>query len=175
MFAFIHQPLVENPANFPPKVWGLLLGRRATQQFIQRKIFKNFTPNSIHPTRLRLYYYMKKLLLLSAVLLGAVTASQAGVRLNIGIPLPVPPPVVVAPAPTYVQPEPTYVEPAPPVYAAPPVVVAPPPVVVGPPVLDFRFGQPYWQHFRHEYSHYHDYHYRGHDHYGHDHDGHHRW
>jgi len=31
---------------------------------------------------------MKKLLLLSAILLGAATASQAGVRLDIGLPLP---------------------------------------------------------------------------------------
>ena len=120
---------------------------------------------------------MKKLLLLSAVLLGAVTASQAGVRFDIGIPIPAPP-VVVAP-PAYVQPAPTYVEP-PQVYAPAPVVVQPP-VVVGPPVFGFRFGrEPYWQHFRDEFSRDYRYHrdfdrgyHRGYDH--HDRDGHRRW
>ena len=54
---------------------------------------------------------MKKILLLSAILIGAATASQAGVRLHLGLPLPplpalphisigVPAPVVV-PAPVY--------------------------------------------------------------------------
>lgn len=88
---------------------------------------------------------MKKILLLSAVLLGAVTASQAGVHFGFDIPLPAPP-VVVAPPPVYVQPPaPAYVDP-PPYYGygyapAPPVVVAPPPV------LDFDFGyrRPYYR------------------------------
>jgi hypothetical protein len=107
---------------------------------------------------------MKKLLLLSAVLLGAATASQAGVRFNlgIGIPLPPPPTVVVAP-PTYVAPAPTYVEPAPPVcepaqqvYAPAPFVVAPQ-VVLRPPVIDFRVRhEPYWQHFRGDFRRAHD-------------------
>lgn len=85
---------------------------------------------------------MKKLLLLSAVLLGAVTASQAGVRINIGIPAP----VVVAPAPVYAPPPPVYVAPPPPVYAPPPVVVVPPPVVVRPPVIGvpYHHHPPYW-------------------------------
>jgi hypothetical protein len=115
---------------------------------------------------------MKKLLFLSAVLLGAVTASQAGVRFNlgIGIPLPTPPAVVVAPPAQAYIPPPAYVEPAPQayapapqvyqpapqvyqpapqvyapvpqVYAPAPVVIAPPAVVVGPPVFDY--------HYRHE-------------------------
>lgn len=76
---------------------------------------------------------MKKLLLVSAVLLGAVSASQAGVRFNFGFGIPLPTPVVVAPAaPVCVQP--------PAVCVTPPVVVAP--VVVAPPV---RFG---YDHFR---------------------------
>jgi len=88
--------------------------------------------------------YMKKILLLSAVLLGAVSASQAGVRFNFGfgIPLP-PPPVVVAPAPVYVQP------PAP-VCVAPPVC-APAPVVVAPPVVGFGFGHFHGPYFRHDF------------------------
>src|SRR6266404_6135124 len=105
---------------------------------------------------------MKKLLLLSAALLGAVAASQAGVRFNIGIgiPFPAPPAVVVAPpAPVYVQPAPTYVEPAPQVYTpAPQVYCDPAPVVIAPsvtvcpPVIDFRYDRrPYWQHFRGEF------------------------
>ena len=36
---------------------------------------------------------MKKLLLLSAILIGAATASQAGVRLHLGLPLPPLPPL----------------------------------------------------------------------------------
>jgi hypothetical protein len=98
---------------------------------------------------------MKKILLLSAVLLGAITASQAGVRFSIGIPIPAPP-VVVAP-PAYVQPAPTYVEPAPDYYAPPDYYYAQPPVVIGPPVLDLRFGhEPYWQHFRDQFRYRHD-------------------
>jgi hypothetical protein len=96
---------------------------------------------------------MKKILLLSAVLLGAVTASQAGVRFSIGIPFPAPPVVVAPPAPVYVQPPvETYVEP-PPVYA-------PAPVVVAPPVFDFSFGDrhPYYRSYPyHPYYHHRDY------------------
>jgi hypothetical protein len=81
---------------------------------------------------------MKKILLLSAVLLGAVTASQAGVHFSIGIPLPTPP-VVVVPAPAYVAPPNVYVEP-------PPVYAPAPPVVVAPPVLEFGFhARPYYR------------------------------
>jgi hypothetical protein len=96
--------------------------------------------------------HMKKILLLSAVLLGAVSASQAGVRFSIGLPLPpLPLPGLVighrAP-PVYYQ--------APPVCAAPPVYYgAPPvcydaPVVVAPPVyfgFGFRDGYRYGGHY----------------------------
>jgi hypothetical protein len=108
---------------------------------------------------------MKKILLLSAVLLGAVTASQAGVRFSFGIPLPAPP-VVVAPPQVYVQPpQETYVEP-------PPVYAPAPPIVVAPPVFDFRFSaprpsyyhsypyRPYYHHepyYRHDRYDHHDY------------------
>ncbi|HXP60392.1 MAG TPA: hypothetical protein VN829_07875 [Dongiaceae bacterium] len=94
---------------------------------------------------------MKKLIVV--LLLGAATASHAGVRFNIGIGLPLPavgvvigqaPRVYVAPAPAcYPAPAPVYAVPpacytAPaPVYIAPPsVVVAPGPVYYGP----YRYG-----------------------------------
>lgn len=70
---------------------------------------------------------MKKLLLVAAVLVGAVSASQAGVHFSIGIGIPLPPPVVIAP------PAPVYY-PAP-VYAPAPVYVPAPPVVCAPPVI----------------------------------------
>ena len=79
---------------------------------------------------------MKKLLLLSAVLLGAVSASQAGTHFSLGIGLPLPPlpgVVIRAPAPVY----------APVVYAPAPVYRAPlcaAPVVVAPPTVYFGYG-----------------------------------
>ncbi len=85
---------------------------------------------------------MKKLILLAVVLVGAATASQAGVRFGfgLGIPLGPPAPVVVSPPVVYTAPAPVYTTPAPvisqgPVYTAPPAVVyqAPAPVVVSPP------------------------------------------
>src|SRR5690242_17337771 len=113
-------------------------------------MIKKFSKASIQQGRLRLYYYMKKILLLSAVLLGAVTASQAGVRFSFSIPGP---PVVVAPpAPVYVEPPQTYVEP-------PPVYAPAPPVVVAPPVLDFSFGDhhPYYRPYPYRPYYHHDY------------------
>jgi len=81
----------------------------------------------------RLIVCMKKLLLLSAVLLGTVVASQAGVHVDIGIGFLFPyseriiisaPPPVCAPPPVYV--EPRYCVPAPRVvYVPPPVVYVP--------------------------------------------------
>ena len=69
---------------------------------------------------------MKKLLLLSALLFGVVSASHAGVRVDLSLPLPVPPlpGVTVVPPPVY----------------APPVYSVPPSVVVQPPYLSFGFG-----------------------------------
>ena len=90
----------------------------------------------------RLTCCMKRILLLSAVLLGAATASQAGVRVNIGIGIPLPGVVVSQPAPVVVAPAPVVVAPAP-VYAPPPAVVVAPPVVVGPPVVYYGYG-PRW-------------------------------
>src|SRR5260221_2844268 len=87
---------------------------------------------------------MKKILL-AAVLLGAASASQAGVRFGFGfgLPLPIPVPTVTIRAPVVCQP-PVYVAPAP-VYCAPPVVysgpVCTPPVVYAPaPSVYLGFG-----------------------------------
>jgi hypothetical protein len=90
---------------------------------------------------------MKKILLLSAVLLGAVTVSQAGVHFGINIPLPAPPSIVVAP------PAPVYVEPPAEAYVEPPPVYAPAPVIVAPPVLDFDYGyrRPYYRCYPYPY------------------------
>src|SRR6266849_5096761 len=92
---------------------------------------------------------MKKILLLSAILLGAVTASQAGIRFNIGLPLPpLPLPGIVIG-----HPGPAYCPPAAQVYGAPPAYYgygAPcydAPVVVAPPVyfgFGFRYGYRLW-------------------------------
>lgn len=80
---------------------------------------------------------MKKILLLWAVLLGAVTASQAGVALNIGVGIPVPRLVIRPPIPVIAAPVPY----CPPRIVAP--YVAPPAVVVGPPVIGYGCG-PVW-------------------------------
>ena len=111
---------------------------------------------------------MKKILLLSAVLIGAATASQAGVRFSFGIPLPAPPAVVIAPS------APMYVEPPQEAYVEPPAVCAPAPVVIAPPVFEFGFGHyrrpyyrdyreyhaPYWRHERKEHEGYRHHHRR---------------
>src|ERR1051325_4571995 len=78
---------------------------------------------------------MKKLVLLVAIMLGAVTASQAGVRfsLGFGLPLIAPAPVVACPAPA-----PVYQCPPPVVYGAP--VVCPPRVYYYPPAPSVYFG-----------------------------------
>jgi hypothetical protein len=83
---------------------------------------------------------MKKLLLLSAVLVGAASASYAGVSFNINFGAPAwgaPRPAVIIshPAPVYYPP--VYETPAPQVYqpqpvCEPQVVVTPPPVVCEP-------------------------------------------
>jgi hypothetical protein len=101
--------------------------------------------------------YMKKILLLSAILLGAVSASHAGVRLSFGLPLPPLPHVTLGVPPVVVDAAPVapYYDYAPPVYDAP--------VVVAPPVVSFGFG------YRDYYPRYHSYYprYYGHRYYGH--------
>src|SRR5262249_7412253 len=93
---------------------------------------------------------MKKLILLTTVLIGAATASQAQVALNFGfgIPLGNPAPVYQAP-PVYAALAPVCNAPAP-VYTAPPVTYAPAPTVY------FGFGTG-WPYYRHYYPYYHRY------------------
>lgn len=77
---------------------------------------------------------MKKAIVLAALLTAATIPAHAGIHFSIGIGLPAPARVIVAPAPVYVPaPAPVVVAPAP-FYAPPPAVVyAPPRVVYGPP------------------------------------------
>ena len=83
----------------------------------------------ISSRRSRLIFRMKKILLLSAVLLGTSVASQAGVHLDIGIGFLFPAPVIVQPAPACASPpvfvEPHYCEPPQVVYVPPPVIYVP--------------------------------------------------
>lgn len=95
---------------------------------------------------------MKKILLLSAVLLGAVSVSQAGLHLHLGLPLPPLPPLpgvsVTVPGPVYAPPV------CPPVYSYyGPDYYCPPSVVVRPPVVRFGFGYPYYGHYHGGYYH----------------------
>jgi hypothetical protein len=106
---------------------------------------------------------MKKLLLLSAILLGAVSASQAGgVHFSVGFPLPLPPLPGISigvPAPVYA---------APPVYSyggpvyGPSVAVAPPPVYYGYP----GYYRPYYGYRGYAYGHGGGYYHGGHGYYG---------
>ena len=80
--------------------------------------------------------YMKRILLLSAALLGAASAARAGVQFNFGIGLPLPPLpgiVIGRPAPVVV---------APPVCSVPALVVVAPPSIylgVGPGCHGYRY------------------------------------
>jgi len=78
-------------------------------------------------------------------------AADAGVRVSVGIGVPVyPPPVVVAPPPAVLYPAPVVV-------VRPPVVVAPPPVVYGGPRVSvggyyrgyYGHRPPHWRHHHH--------------------------
>lgn len=101
---------------------------------------------------------MKKILLLSAIFLGAVSVSQAGIHLHLGLPLPPLPPLpgvtITAPAPVYAPPVcppaysyygPSYSYYGPDYYG--------PSVIVRPPVVRFGFGYPYYGHYYHPYYH----------------------
>jgi hypothetical protein len=94
---------------------------------------------------------MKKLILAGAILVGGIAASQAGVRINIGVGIPLPPlphVVITHPAPAC----PPAVVVAPPV--CPPVVVVDPcpPVRYGYDRYGHRHGRTYYSHGR-NYSH----------------------
>src|SRR5436190_831717 len=88
---------------------------------------------------------MKKMLLLSAILIGVASVSQAAVRFDLGLGLPLPPlPGVVfsRPAPVVVAPDPPVCETPPPVCSTPEpqAYYAPAPYVVAPPAVYFGFG-----------------------------------
>src|SRR5689334_12420991 len=97
---------------------------------------------------------MKKLILLSAVLLGTAVASQAGVHVDVGFGLPFPPiplpgrVIISQPAPVYVErgpvcePAPVYVEPR--CEPAPRVVYVPQPRYYSYP--SYRYGHSNWGH-----------------------------
>jgi hypothetical protein len=90
----------------------------------------------------RRMWRMKKLLFGTAVLLGAVAVSRAGIDIHIGLPLPPLPRVVIAPPlPVVVAPAPAMVYQAPVVYPAPVVPCPAPVVVVAPPVRGYRYAQ----------------------------------
>src|SRR3954469_17257276 len=87
----------------------------------------------MHALRTSSYLSMKKLLLLSAVLVGAASASQAGgIHFGLSFPLPTPPRVVISrPAPVVIAPGDCYTAQA--------MVTSPacePQVVVTPPVCE---------------------------------------
>ena len=86
---------------------------------------------------------MKKPLLLSILAFGAVSASQAGIHVDIGIPLPH---EIIFGAPRYV-PAPVYVEPAP-VCVEPRYYAPAPRVVIAPPTFDVQFGGGYYEGYR---------------------------
>jgi hypothetical protein len=96
----------------------------------KEKRAKDYLPPEPAAAVARLICCMKRILLISAVLLGAVTASQAGVRFGIGIGLPLPGVVISGPAPCVVAPPVFYASP-PAVCVAPPYFVAPAPVYYG--------------------------------------------
>ena len=120
------------------------------------------TGNETAGVRMRLFTRMKKILFLSAILLGTAVASRAGVGVHIGLPLPPLPPlpniVIGAPAPRVVVREPRVFYPPVPVVVAPRPVCGPPVVVV--PRRRVVYA-PYWGHSR--YSH--GCGYEGHHHY----------
>jgi hypothetical protein len=90
------------------------------------------------------------LAVLGIATLALPCSAQAGVRVSIGIGVPVyPAPVVVAPPPAVVYPAPVIV-------TRPPVVVAPPPVVYygSPPVFiggSYGYQHHHWRHHHHHH------------------------
>jgi len=116
---------------------------------------------------------MKKLLLLSAILIGAATASQAG-GLHFRLPLPPLPPlpgISIHAGPAYCPPAPVYSGPVAPY--PPAVTYAPAPVYVPAPNVYLGFGYSYPRYYGAPYRY--PYHYRGgyypggygHSHFGH--------
>ena len=95
---------------------------------------------------------MKKLLLLSTVLLGAASASQAGFSVGFGIGFPIPQSVFIRrPVPVIVQQAPPFCGPAPVIVAPPCVGVLPAPVLILPRPSYYphrSYLHRGWEHFR---------------------------
>jgi hypothetical protein len=142
------------------------------------KVRKNSPACELVSSRRRLILRMKKTFLPTVVLLGAATASQAGIHIGFGFNIPLgasaPAPVYQAPAPVYTTPLPVVyqapvrvVAPAPTLACAPPVTYAPlvvcaPPVVYAPaPAVYLGFGPGCYGHPAY-YGHYHGAYYHGH-------------
>lgn len=103
---------------------------------------------------------MKKLFVSAAILLGAVTILQAGVRFELGVGIPLPGVVVSRPAAVYSAPPVYYAAPpayysvrsvycsAPAVYCPPRVYCPAPVVTVAPPTVYVGCG-PFWNGWHH--------------------------
>src|SRR5262249_37292848 len=122
--------------------------------YSKKKFAKKYPSRELIMTVMRLILYMKKLLLLSVILLGMTSAAKAHVTFGFGFPLPLPGVTITAPAPVYSAPAPAYPAPAPacsPYYAAP---------YYGPSVY-FGYGAPYygWYGPRYHYRYYPHHHY----------------
>jgi hypothetical protein len=110
---------------------------------------------------------MKKLILLSGVLLGTALAAHAGINVSIGIGAPAPYPVIVSrPAPVIVPaaPQVVYTQPCQPaVTCAAPAVVYPSPVIVAPAPVYYPAWRGYYRYGGYGWDRRSDYHgYGGH-------------
>ena len=127
-----------------PSLWARAPADAAASDLFKQNVAKTHLPPEAVGAAPRLTCCMKKMLLLSAVLLGAASASQAGVQVSIGIGIPLPGVVISQPAPVVVAP--------PPVCAPPPVVVTRPVMVTPAPVYygcrPVWYGYPGRQHHR---------------------------
>jgi hypothetical protein len=98
---------------------------------------------------------MKKILLVTAVLLGVASTSHAGINLSIGIGLPFPPHIVIRPAAPVVVVEPPVCAPVAPVcQPVAPVVVVRPPVVYAPAPVYYAPSYRHGYYAPRDYGHY---------------------
>ena len=113
-----------------PSLWARTPADAAASDLFKQNVAKTHLPPEAVGAAPRLTCCMKKMLLLSAVLLGAASASQAGVQVSIGIGIPLPGVVIAQPALVVVAP-PVVCAPPPRVVVTRPFVVAPAPVYYG--------------------------------------------